>query len=203
MLYSSVLSRAGSLRERSLSVHVSVLVRRHLRQTQHRVLALQAMIMSLLARVLTLHGPAGLTGGELLETRRRDAVQLGVLPSMGDHLIRVRANKVALETVKVRRLVLHRTKRRRVSALSPAAWHIGPILLEITSHQGIQPLMPRGMLHETSFVAEGVAAILTHAMKMCLMLSVTAMRVPAVLVESKSVTMKKNSIKSLFVHESI
>lgn len=93
--------------------------------------------MSLLAGVLALHGPAGLTGSELLETRRRDAVKLGVLPSMSDHLVRVRANKVALQTVKVRRLVLHRTEGRRVRALSPAAGHVGPILLEITAHQGI------------------------------------------------------------------
>lgn len=160
--------------------------------------------MGLLAGVLTLHGPAGLTGCELLETRCRDAVQLGMLPSMGDHLVRVRANEVALKTVKMRRLVLHRTKGRRVRALSPAAGHVGPVLLEITAHQGIQSLVPRGMLHEASFVAERVAAVLTHAVKMCLMLSVTAMRVPAVFVESKSVTTKKIQLNLRpFIEESI
>lgn len=143
--------------------------------------------MSLLARVLALHGPTGLTGSELLETSRRDAVQLGVLPTMSDHLVRVRANKIALQTVKVRRLVLHRTKGRRVRALSPAAGHVGPVLLEITTHQGVQSLVSRGMLHEASFVAERIAAVLTHAVEMCLMLSITAMRISAVFVESESV----------------
>jgi len=92
---------------RSLGVHVSVLVRRHLRQTQHGILALQTMIMRLLARVLTLHSTARLTGGKFLETRRRDTVQFGVLPPMSNHLIRVCADEVALQTMKMRRLVLH------------------------------------------------------------------------------------------------
>lgn len=139
---------------RSLGVHVSVLMRRHLRQTQHRILTLQTMIMCLLARMLTLHSSARLTGRKFLETRRRDTVQLGVLPPMSDHFIRVCANEVAFQTVKMRRFVLHRPERRCVCALSPAARHIGPILLEITTHQGIQSLVPRGMLHKTSFVAE-------------------------------------------------
>lgn len=167
---------------------MAVLVRRHLRQAQDRVLTLQAMIMRLFAGVLTLHGPAWLAGGKLLETRSRDAVQLGVLPSMSDHLVRVRANKLAFQAVKVRRFVLHRAEGRRVRALRPAAWHVGPVLLEVASHQGIQPFVPRGVLHEASLVAEGVTAVLTHTMEVSLMLSIAAMRISAVFVESESVT---------------
>lgn len=143
--------------------------------------------MRLLAGMLTLHGSAGLTGRELLKTRRRDAVQLGVLPSMGDYLVRVRANKIALQTMKVRRLVLHRSERRRVRALSSAARHIGAILLEVATHQGVQALVSCGMLHETRFVAERIAAVLAHAVEVSLMLSVAAMRIPAILVEPEPV----------------
>lgn len=138
--------------------------------------------------MLTLHSSARLTGRKFLETRRRDTVQFGVLPPMGNHLIRVCADEVTLQTVKMRCLVLHRAEGRCVRALSPATWHVGPILLEITSHQGIQPLVPRGMLYETSFVAERITTILTHTVEVSLMLSVAAMRIPAVLVESESVT---------------
>jgi len=167
---------------------VSVLVRRHLRQTQHRVLTLKAVIVRLLAGVLALHRSARLTGRKLLETRSRDAVQLGVLSPMRDHFVRVRANEVAFQTVKVRCLVLHRSEGRRVRALSPAAGYVGTILLEITAHQGVQPLVPRGMLHEAGLVAKRVTAILAHAVEVSLMLSVAAVRVPAVFVESESVT---------------
>lgn len=41
------------------------------------------------------------------------------------------------------------------------------------------------MLNETRFVAERVAAVLTHAVEMCLVLSVAAVRVPTVFVESE------------------
>lgn len=45
--------------------------------------------------------------------------------------------------------------------------------------------MSRRMLNETRFVAERVAAVLTHAVEMCLVLSVAAVRVPTVFVESE------------------
>lgn len=178
---------------RSLGIHVSVLVRWHLRQTQHCILALQTMIMRLLARMLTLHSSARLTGCKFLETRCRDTIQLGVLPPMSDHLIRVCADEVALQTVKMRRLVLHWPEGRCVRALSPATWHVGSILLEITSHQGIEPLVPRSMLHKTSLVAERIATILAHTVEVSLMFSIAAMIVPAVLVESESVTTIKSN----------
>lgn len=41
------------------------------------------------------------------------------------------------------------------------------------------------MLNETRFVAERVAAVLTHAVEMCLVLSVAAVWVPTVFVESE------------------
>lgn len=61
------------------------------------------------------------------------------------------------------------------------------------------------MLHEASFVAERITAVLTHAVEVCLMLSVTTMRIPAVLVESESVTEEENLMKflKLLIHKKI
>ena len=82
-------------------------MRGHLRQTQHSVLTLKTVVVSLFARMLALDTPAWLTGRELLETCGGYAVQFRVLPPMSDHLVRIRADEVALQTVKVGRFVLH------------------------------------------------------------------------------------------------
>jgi len=44
------------------------------------------------------------------------------------------------------------------------------------------------MLHEAGLVAKRVTAVLAHAVEVSLMLSVAAVRVPAVFVESESAT---------------
>lgn len=143
------------------------------------------MIVSLFAGMLALYTTAGLTRRELLKTCRRDTVQFRVLPPVGDHFVRVRANEVALEAMEVGRLVLHRAQRGRVRALRPPTRHVGPVLLEIATHQGVEPLVSRRVLDETSFVAERVATVLTHAVEMRLVFPVTAVGIPAVLVESE------------------
>ena len=140
------------------------------------------MIVSLFAGMLALHTTARLARRELLKARRRYTVQL---PPVGDHFVRVRANEVALEAMEVGRLVLHRAQRGRVRALCPPARHVRSVLLEVATHQGVEALVSRRVLDETSFVAERVAAVLTHAVEMRLMLPVTAVGIPAVLVESE------------------
>lgn len=82
-------------------------MRGHLRQTQHSVLTLKTVVVSLFARMLALDTPARLTGRELLETCGGYAVQFRVLSSMSDHLVRIRADEIALQTVEVGRFVLH------------------------------------------------------------------------------------------------
>lgn len=89
------------------SFHVPVLVRRHLGQAEHRVLAAQAVIVRLLAGVhATARLAARLRRRELLEARGHDRVQLLVLAPVRHHLVGVRAHELALQTVEVRRLVL-------------------------------------------------------------------------------------------------
>lgn len=96
-----------SSKRTSLCVHVSILVRGHLCQTEHSVLTLKTVVVSLFARMLALDTPARLAGRELLETSGCYAVQFRVLSSMSDHLVRIRADEVAFQTVEVGRFVLH------------------------------------------------------------------------------------------------
>lgn len=95
-----------------LPLQVPVFMRRHLCQAQHGVLARQAVIMSLLAAVLAARGPALLARGELLEAGCLDRVELLVLPSVGDDLVRVGADEVALQAVEMGRLVLGRAWKK-------------------------------------------------------------------------------------------
>lgn len=92
---------------------------RHLGQSQDGVLAAQAVVVRLLARV---HATAWLTAGlrrrELLEARGHDGVELLVLASVSHHLVGVRAHELALETVEVRRLVLAGTCERLLTCVT-------------------------------------------------------------------------------------
>ena len=64
------------------------------------------MVVGLLAVVAAARGGAVLSGGELLEARGQDGVQLLVLPSVRHHLVGVRAVVVALQAVEVARALL-------------------------------------------------------------------------------------------------
>ena len=55
--------------------------------------------------------------------------------------------------------------------------------LELVPAQGVEPLVPRRVLHEPGLVAEPVVAILAHAVEVGLVLAVVAVRELAVLVE--------------------
>lgn len=89
-----------------LLVHVSVLVRCHLTQSHDCVLTVQTVVVRLLAGMDALALCAALGRGELLEASGHDGVKLLMLASVRDYLVGVRADKVALETVEVRRFVL-------------------------------------------------------------------------------------------------
>jgi len=97
---------------------VPVLVGRHLGQSQDGVLAAQAVVVRLLARV---HATAGLAArlrrSELLEARGHDGVELLVLAPVSHHLVGVRAHELALQTVEVRRLVLAGTCERLLTCV--------------------------------------------------------------------------------------
>jgi hypothetical protein len=101
------------------SLHVPVLVGRHLGQAEHGVLAAQAVVVRLLARV---HATAGLAArlrrGELLEPGGHDRVEFLVLAPVRHHFVGVGAHELALETVEVRRLVLAGTCVRKTGRVT-------------------------------------------------------------------------------------
>ena len=170
---------------------VSILVSRHLRESENRKPAYHAVVMRLPPVVLTPGDATLLRRRRLREPRRRDGVQLLMLPPVRHHLVRVRADEIALDAVEVRRLVrgaprpglplllLIRTAR-------PVARHVGPVLRKVPTHERVQALVPRRVLHEARLVAERVTAIAARAMEVGLVLPVAAVRVPAVLVEPGS-----------------
>ena len=65
-----------------------------------------AVVVGLLAVVAAARGGAVLGGGELLEARGQDGVQLLVLPPVRHHLVGVGAVVVALQAVEVARALL-------------------------------------------------------------------------------------------------
>ena len=71
-------------------------------------------------------------------------------------------------------------------AVLPATGH-APEPLELVPAQGVEPLVPRRVLHEPGLVAEPVVAVLPHAVEVGLVLSVVAVREVTVFVESEIV----------------
>ena len=69
-------------------------------------MTLSAVVMSLLPVVTAAGGGAVLGGGELLEARSQDAVQLLMLPSVRHHLVGVGAVIVTFQTVEMARTFL-------------------------------------------------------------------------------------------------
>lgn len=88
---------------------MSVFVCRHLRKPQHGIVALQAVVVRLLPAVLAVDHLALLARRELFESRRLNRVELLVLSSVSHHFVRVGANEVAFEAMKVGGFVLSRT----------------------------------------------------------------------------------------------
>lgn len=79
-----------------LLVHVPELVRLHLAESEHRVLALSAVVVRLLPVVRAPAGGAELCGRVLVEAGCHDRVELLVLAPVGHHLVGVGAVVVAL-----------------------------------------------------------------------------------------------------------
>ena len=59
--------------------------------------------------------------------------------------------------------------------------------LELVPTEGVQPLVPGGVLDEPRLVAEPVVAVLPHAVEVGLMLPVVAVSELTVFIESESV----------------
>ena len=86
-------------------------------------MTLSAVVMSLLPVVTAAGGGAVLGGGELLEARSQDAVQLLMLPSVGHHFVGVSAVIVALQTVEMTGTLLIGTCNTMVNVISLQMWH--------------------------------------------------------------------------------
>ena len=71
-------------------------------------------------------------------------------------------------------------------ALIPAAGDSSEAL-ELVPTEGVEPLVPGGVLDEPRLVAEPVVAVLPHAMEVGLMLPVVAVSELTVFIESESV----------------
>lgn len=179
--------KSGALcEERLLIIFMFILVGVHLRKAQNGKRALKTVVMGLLAVVIAVLDATVLGGRVFLEARRVDAVHLLVLPSVGDHLVGVRANEGALEAMKVGALVALRAAHLHDIAIIVTAVDIASKLIEVVSHQRIEALVACGVLHEARFIAERVAARLAHAVKVGLMFSIAATGVTTVLIETIS-----------------
>lgn len=86
---------------------MAVLVRRHLGQAENSEAALEAVVVRLLVGVRARIDATVLRRREFLEPGGEDRVGLLVLATVGHHLVRVRANKVAFEAMKMRGFVLY------------------------------------------------------------------------------------------------
>ena len=65
--------------------------------------------------------------------------------------------------------------------------------LELVTTQGVQPLMPGGVLHEPGLVTESVVAVLPHAVEMCLMFPVVTVGKLTVFIKSVITNMLQNN----------
>ena len=72
-------------------------------------------------------------------------------------------------------------------ALLPAAGDSSEAL-ELVPTEGVQPLVPGGVLDEPRLVAEAIVAVLPHAVEVGLVLPVVAVCKMAILIESENIT---------------
>ena len=90
----------------ALLIHMPVFMSFHLRQSQHCIVTLSAVVMSLLPIVTAARGGAELSWSELLEASSQNTVQLLMLSSMSHHLVCVCTVIVTLQTVEMTRTLL-------------------------------------------------------------------------------------------------
>ena len=60
--------------------------------------------------------------------------------------------------------------------------------LELVPTEGVQPLVPGGVLDEPRLVAEAIVAVFPHTVEVCLVLPVVAVCKMAILIESENIT---------------
>lgn len=126
--------------------------------------------MCLLIRVWAAVYATVLRRRKFLKSSSKDRVGFLVLATVGHHFVCICTDKVALKTMKVRRFILYRTYRQLlfelikenmqsilcnqmkntktggVETTGAPACYISAILLEITSHQRVQPFVSGSML---------------------------------------------------------
>ena len=87
-------------------IHVSVLVSLHLGEAEDCVLTLSAVVMGLLPVVAAAGSRTILGGSEFLKARGQDAVQLLMLPPVGNNFVGIGAVIVTFQTVEMARTFL-------------------------------------------------------------------------------------------------
>jgi len=93
--YTGIFGTSGRSEVFTPLLHVPVLVGSHLAEPKDRVLAAEAVVVSLFPVVDTRVGRCALLRrGEFLKTRRHDGVEFLVLPPVSDYFVGVRADKV-------------------------------------------------------------------------------------------------------------
>ena len=164
-------------------------MRAHLRQAQNCILTLDTMIMCLFAAMKALIDSTVLGRSILFEPGSIDTIHFAMLATMGHDLIGVGTHEVAFETMEMWSFV----GRRSISAWAPdmralivAAIYITPVLLELCSHQSVQPFMTGRVLDKARFITEGVATSLSHTVEMGLMLPISTVGIATIFVESVS-----------------
>lgn len=159
----------------------------HLGEAEDCVLTLSAVVMGLLPVVTAARSCTILGGSELLKARGQDAVQLLMLPPVGNNFVGIGAVIVTFQTVEMARTFLIGTcvVENVQLALLPAAGDASEAL-ELVPAEGVQPLVPRSVLDEPGLVAEPVVAVLPHAVEVGLVLPVVAVGEVTILVESES-----------------
>lgn len=159
-------------------------MRRHLTEAQDRVLALKAVVMSLFLIMVASLDTARLRRREFLEASGVDGVPLLVLPTVRHDFVGVRADKVTLQAVEVRCLVLLLTYHRGIDTVRTATRYVRAELIEVSPHERVQSFVAGCVLHKPRLVAERISAILSHAVEVGLVFPVPAVGILAVFVES-------------------
>lgn len=122
--------------------------------------------------------------GKFSEAGELDVLLLAVLPTVGHNFVGVGADVIAFETVKVGGFIV-RPEVLIVRAVLVTTVHVRSELLEIVAHQLIETFVSSCVLDEARLVTEAVKAVFATAMKVGLMVAVTAVGEVAVLIEAE------------------
>ena len=87
-------------------------------------------------------------------------------------------------------------------ALLPAAGDTSEAL-ELVPTEGVEPLVPGGVLDEPRLVAEPVVAVLPHAVEVCLVLAVVTVGKLTVLIESEIIQQYNYCQRGILIESSL